>query len=309
MKLIVDNQIARLLAHDPSKILKSPIMSNPDNLIQFRWPSLLEYLGLGSLLLDLPVFDKTNPLFGASISTMWKTDEKEVIFHVYDHLFTEILNQIRALPQINGPFLLQSIKAGIEKSPKILLPALVVYEGAFLEKAAHTMHDLILYLAWDRMCVWMASLINYQSTDSKFVHGLDVLQQCLIESYHHITQQGRTSPSLYRMIETLFYYQMREENLQNHTAEEWTLLSQSFPNLKGENELTDIYYIDDAAIHEENCYLTLDSSDTVDRRVALAQFMIAKINERFPQWEYVLHPQNVVHLMAPTFMYDSEDGA
>jgi hypothetical protein len=298
VKLIVDNQIAALLAQNPSKIL--PHIADPENL-EFKWPSLFEYLGCGAIFLDLPVFDKTHPHFAATMATLWATEEREVIFHVYDHLFTENLNQIRALPQINASFLLQTIKETRRKAPKVLLPALQAQERALFEHTAHTMHDLTLYLAWDRICVWISGLFNYPSTDSKFIYGLSVLKECLIESYQHITQQGRTSPSLYRMIETLFFYQMREENLEKHTAEEWTLLSQIFPVIKGENQLTDCFYIDDRPIFEPHLvYLTLDSPKAVAQRVALAQYMVGKIQEDFPQWEYVVRPQKIIHLHYPT---------
>lgn len=294
MKVVLDNQIVKLLAHE-TDIAKNPLLSNPDNQVSFGWSNLLEYLTLGSLLSNLPLFDETQPLFIACISALHANEEKEVLFYVYDQLFAENLNQIKALPQINASFLLQALK---ERPLNALLsPTLIEKEIALLNRTSDTMHDLILYLAWDRMCVSLSRLFNYQSTDPLFIKGLDVLKECLIESYQHISQQGRTVPSIYRMMEALFFYQMRDENLQKHTDAEWTLLSQSFPVLKDQNELADFFYIDDAVISkEEAVYLTLDSPKDVQTRLALATYMIDKLKTDVLSWNYALQPKKIVYL-------------
>jgi hypothetical protein len=250
---------------------------------------LLEYLELGTLLEDILPFDETNPFFQATVATLCQNVEKEVLHHIYDHLFIEILKQIKALPQINANFLLHVIKKKEDAN-------LASYEAALIENPSHAMHDLILYLAWDRMCVWMARLFNHQSTNPTFIRGLDVLKECLIESYQHIKEQGRTSPGIYRMLEALFFYEMREENLQKHSPDEWAMLTQSFPILKGENELVDFFYIDDLISSEGTSYLTLDSPDKVKARFTLAEYLINKIKEATPTWNYVLHPKEITHL-------------
>lgn len=300
MKIIVDNQIVKILKHNASELLKNPFLSNRDNHISFGWPSLLEYLDLGSLLSELPPFDQNQPIFKACVSSLCENEEKEVIFYIYDRLFAENLNQIKDLPQIDASFLLQAIKKQREKSfflelEKIVSHTLAAYEIALLDKTSDTMHDLILYLAWDRMCVWMAHLFNYQSTNPKFINGIQVLKECLIESYQHIAMQGRTVPGLYRMLESLFFYQMREENLQKHTDAEWALLSQSFPVLKPQNELVDFFYIDDS-VEGNTAYLTMDFEDSVHLRLALAHHMIDKIKEETPHWNYTLQPKNILFL-------------
>ena len=181
----------------------------------------------------------------------------------------------------------------------MLDPVLAAYETSLTENTSHTMHDLILYLAWDRMCVCMARLFDYQSTDPKFIKGIGVLRECLIESYQHIAQQARTIPSFYRMIEALFFYQVREENLQKHTAAEWTILSQSFEVLKEQDKLADFFYIDDAAILNqkvEEDYVTLDSPHKVNARLSLAQYMMDKLKSEVPSWGYTLHPKKIVYL-------------
>ncbi len=217
-----------------------------DDQIQLNWPSLLELLGLGAIYLSLPVFDPTNPLFEATVSTLSLHGEREVVHHVYDHLFAECLRQIQTLPQLNAPSLIQAIEKVHQQSESPLSAALGTYETAFKEKPADTMHDLILYLAWDRMCIWMGRLFDHQLSHANFIQALEYLKECLIESYLHISQDGRTIPGIYRMIEALFFFEMREENLQKHSASDWDLLSKSFPALSSQDELIDDYHLDGA---------------------------------------------------------------
>src|SRR5689334_11442972 len=109
MRIIVDNQIVKMFEDKGSKIMENPFLSNPNHQVSFRWPSFLQYLGLGSLLSQLPTFDQTHPLFKACVATLCANDENEVIFYVYDQIFAEILNQIKSLPQIHADFLLRAL--------------------------------------------------------------------------------------------------------------------------------------------------------------------------------------------------------
>lgn len=210
MEIIVDNQFIKILTHHTIEMVKHPLLADPDNHIIFRWPTLLQYLDLGALLRDLPSFDASQPLYNACLTALSVNEEKEVLFYLYDSLFTECLNQIKALRQINPVFLLDAIKKCRQKSSfleaeKVISHNFAAYETAFIENVSATMHDLILYLAWERMCICIARIFDYQLMDPKFIKGLDVLKECLIESYLHIAQQGRTSPSAYRLIESLFF--------------------------------------------------------------------------------------------------------
>lgn len=302
MKIVVDNQVVRLLLSEPNKICDSPLLRNAKNQLSFKWPSLLEYLGLGTLFSTLPVFDQNNPLFKACISTLGTTEDQEVVFHLFDRLFAENLNYIKALPQIKESFLLQAIKAQRQKSSSqeektLFFPALAHYEASLAEKPSQTMHDLILYLAWDRMCICAARLFDYQSTDPKFLKNIAILRDCLIESYQHIIQKGQTIPGIYRMLESFLFYYMREENLEKLTDAEWVLLSQSFQVLKAEEQLADFFYIDD--VEENNgseCYLTLDSPSRVNTRLSFARCMVDKLKTEVPTWRYTLEPKEIVYL-------------
>lgn len=308
MKIVIDNHIVKSLVINNDLILRNPSLFNRDMHIIFRWPSLLEYLEQGTLFSNLPTFDQNHPLFQACISTLCSKEDRETVFHVYDSLFTEILNQISALPQINTSFLLQAIKEQRQKNSHLevntlLFPILATYETSLMEKGSDVRHDLILYLAWDRMCVWMARLFDYQSSNSQFIKGIGILKTCLIESYQHILQQGRTFPGIYRMLESFLFYQMREENLEKLNAHQWTVVSQSFQVLKAQEELVDFFYIDDAVVGDKELgkensetYVTFDSPARIQTRLALVHYMMDQLKSEVPSWNYHLRQKNIVSL-------------
>lgn len=302
MRIIVDNHIVKQLNTDPTVILANPLFQDSDALIRFEWPSFLEYIGMGSIYSELPVFNHTHKLFDAIVNTLSTHDEEGVVFHIYDHLFAENLKQISAHPRINPGYLVDSIRAK-KKTPefleahKILSKTMDDYEINFIDDTANKMHNLILYLAWDRMCVCVSYLFNHQSVEPKYLDGIAGVGDCLIESYQHISQHGRTAPGISRMIETLFYYEMREENLQRHSDAVWELLTKSFPSLKPQDELMDFLYIDNAVIpfekYNNELYLTRDSADIIDTRITLAEYMAEKLN-------YSLSPKTI-HTLNGTY--------
>lgn len=305
MKISVDNQVIRLFSTEGEKLLNGSL--GEESVLHFAWPSFLEYLELGNLFSRLSPFDSTNLLFKASVSALCEVDNPEDLFYIYDSLFTEMLKQVKSLPEMDPLFLLQKIEEKKEKlsfweMEKFVSPPLSAREKELREDAPNAMHDLVLYLGWDRMCVSMGRLFDYQSNDPKYLQNLKNLKWCLIESYQHIAGQGRTSPSFYRMQEALFYYEMREEHLQLHPEADWELLTQSFPVLKDPNELIDCFYIDHAVVTsvESNLplpsHLTLDPPEIVERRLALARYMIDRLKEEIPQWKYTLLDSHIIHL-------------
>lgn len=302
MELIIDNEIAKLFVSNPVKTCGNPIFT-AENRVSLRWPTLLEYLRLGSVLSHLPKFDQNQPLFQASVATLCGCEETEVVFYLYDKLFGENIHQINNLVQIKPPFLLQAIKECNHIS--VLASSLTSYETALRENPSHTMHDLILYLAWDQMCACMGALFDYPSTDPKFIQGLSILRGCLIESYQHITQQGRTRPGIYRMLESFLFYEMREENLKKHSDLEWKIFRQSIQFQRAKEELLDCFYIDEGMITREKIrakeenptwYLTLDSPAFIDAQIAFAQCMMDKLTAEMPHWNFELRPGKIVHL-------------
>ena len=240
-----------------------------------------------------------------TFATLCANEEKEVIHYLFDGLFTENLQQITSLKQMNAAFLVQAIrdkreKISCNKEKEGLAFTLNTYERALTENISETMHGLILYLGWDRCCVCMAHLFDYQTNEPKFIQNIALLWECLIESYQHIFLQGRTRPGIYRMFEACLFYQMREENLHALTADEWELVNQSFQLLKPEEELMDCFYIDDAIAmkndEDAECYATVDSSLQVQTKVALAKYMIDKIKRDFPSWNFSFNPKKIIHL-------------
>lgn len=294
MKTLLDNQIIRILIDDPAQLLERLSFQEHASKICFGWPSLLECLDIESLWTSFPAFDNSAPIFKSCLSILHESTKEESIFHLFDRLFAENLTQVKNLRQVDSSFLLEAIRVRRQQLSSLLIPALSEFEIAFEEHTAYIMHDLILYLAWDRMCVCLSRLFDYQSTDPNVIKGLEILQNCLIESFQHITRQGKTHPSLYRLLESLFFYQMREENLNKHTEAGWAILNQSFPVLKSQEQLADFLYIDHAIIPNNDHYLTLDSIDKVNTRLAFARYMTDKIASENPEWKFNLLPKNII---------------
>ncbi len=302
MKLIIDNQIIKLIK---AEMFKTPdnLFTEQNNQVTLRWPSLLEYLDLGSIFSQLPEFNQTNPLFQATVTTLHSYVDQDTIFNIYDRLFAENLTLIKVLPQLQSVALLQAI----EHQPKLanleienaLSFSLKHYKTALTLNNRNAMHDLILYLGWDRMCAWISRLFDYQSQDTNFVKGLKILKECLIESFLHISHQDQTPPSFYCLLEALVFYYMREECLQKHSSDEWIILSQSFQLIKQKDELADFFYIDDGIVKKsktpsESLYLTLESSDKVNARITLAELILGKIKSDFPAWNYEFQQNKII---------------
>lgn len=222
-----------------------------DGQLLLRWPTFLACLDLESLYTQLP----ERPFHQICLKTLLEGDRDQVI-HLFDRLFAENLCLIKDLPEIN-PSLLQ-------QKP----------DSRFLFSFS-SLHDLILYLGWERMCISVQGLFDEQSSDGNFLRNLVVMKECLIESYLHIAQDGKTRPSLYRLLEALFFYHMREENLQKHTEEEWKILNQSFPVLKDQSSLADIFYIDDVS-SSDVVYLTSEPQEVSNTRMAFANCLLKK---------------------------------
>lgn len=296
MRIIADNKIIQELVNNPEPRLKDPIFQNPDAFIHFEWPSLLQFIGYDDIFAEMPAFDHTHKLFHAIVDTFTKHDEDEVVFHIYDHLFAENLKEISSIQKIKAPVILQAIHKQMDKpsyalTSKLLSKTLSIYEKKLFEDTENTIHDLILYLGWDRMCVSVSYLFNYQTDEPKYIEAIKVMGDCLIESFQHISQHGRTAPGISRMIETLFYYEMREEIMHDHPEPVWQMLTQSFPALKSHDSLIDFLYIDNAVIPFEKYlddeYMTVDSPELIKARFNLANYILPPLN-------YSLSPKKII---------------
>lgn len=305
MQFVVDNKIIQLLISESPLLLNNPNLSPTSHLLALKWPSLFTYLGLETLFAALPVFGPSQVIFEACVTILKDNQEKDV-FYMYDRLFTEKVREIQALPQIQAPFLLQKLQEQRKQLPSLealLDTTLDSYEAAFAAHASWTMHDLILYLAWDRMCLCVARLLDYQLEEPRFIKNLQVLKECLVESYQHITQQGRTQPGIFRMLEALLFYQMREENIEKHTDDQWTILIQSLSLLPPQEMLADFFYIDDAigSFNLTNSkptvqYLTCDARCNVERRCIFVQYMLEQLKRDTPSWSYTWQSREIIYL-------------
>lgn len=294
MKIVIDNQLVRVLKKNPASLLNHPLVSHHPGKVAFGWPSFLEYLNLDLLL---PTIDESHPLFVASVATLHSNPGEEALLYVYDNLFAVTLTQVKTHPQMNAPFLLHALKTERQKEPALeplLSSILNQYEERLTHQAADAMHDLILYLAWDRMCVTLGRLFDYQSTDPHFHHGLAIFKQCLIESYQHIASQRKTIPSLYRLFEALLFYEMREENLDKHKESEWEVFARTFPVLKDQDEFPDFLYIDESGSSAH--FLTLETPEQIAVRLTFVEQMSEKLRSQIPQWNHTPTPKNITSL-------------
>lgn len=315
MKAFLDNRLIQRMLADEAESGKNTlleigrhagILANEQNLeIVFGWPSLLEYLDLGSLFETFPKFDKQNPLFAFITSSLSLDSEQDFLFRLYDQVFVECLTQVKALPQIHPTFLLDHMQK--KRHSSLFSRSLDHYEKILTEDPANTLHHLILYLAWDRVCVYLALVFEHIYPDLKSRKGIELLKECLLESFQHITEQGRSAPGFFRLLEALYAYRMREENIQTHTDAEWLVLCQSSRALRPRENIPDVFYMDAAVVDERKLkslnkareplrVFTLDSVDKVKATLSLADYMIEKLKIEVPDWPYVLCPIEIICL-------------
>lgn len=318
MKAFIDHSLVRLLADgsvEEISLLKSCADANilkegEPLLLIFGWPAFLEYIDLGFLFKKFPRFDEQNKLYTYLFAALNTSTPEEFLIELYDLIFAECLTNVKNLAQIDQTFLLNQIQKK-EQSPSFLVAkdlfaySLDGFKKLLIEDPYGAIHDLTLYLAWDRVCVNFALVFESpQVIDPK---GLSILRECLIESFQHITEQGRTTPGFFRLLEALYAYEMREENLDKHTEEEWVTLAECAAALRPRDELGSAIYIDDTLVNAQELLtsteeieplktLTIDSPTKVRAGLSLAHHMIEKLKAQIPSWPYVLSPSEIVCL-------------
>jgi hypothetical protein len=297
MNIYFDNALIQKITKSPHALtgLMDDIVSkigdgNQKIQLFLNWPTLLEYLELGDLFETFPKFGEHDRFFELAISTLNSNADQELLFHLFDQIFVDCLTQVKELAQIQQPFLLNRVRTKRESSgnlgKELFGPALKHYEDALINEPYKTMHDLTLYLAWDRMCINLAIIFEHLDESLNFVHGVKVLKDCLIESFQHILTQGKTLPGFFRLMEALYAYQMREEHLQNYNEVDWQILCRSSQVLRPSERLVGAPYIDEAI--NENLVLsdsnsitysvfTMDSLDKIQTELGLACYMIRMI--------------------------------
>lgn len=286
MKIHIPSDIASLLSKEcyDEPLLKA--VSGHDVQLDVRWSSFLHFLGLDHLFFQAPLIDANHMIFKATLDVLSAHKERSELEYVFDSLFAECLRIVKSLKEIDPAFLLQKIderrsSLPVQLSAKIA-PVLDHYSMLLKDKPYHTMHNLVLLLAWDRMCVLMKGLFDHQSSSKVFACGINVLKECLIESYIHISTQVGCKISLYRLVEALLYYFIREENINSHTDHEWKVFSHGVSILRDEDLfISNNFYIDDLFAQNElsDIYLSSELTEIVSNKISLAVCLLKKITE------------------------------
>ncbi|MBA3957734.1 MAG: hypothetical protein H0X51_04980 [Parachlamydiaceae bacterium] len=327
MHAFLDKQLIKQLCGNISEETRESLLTlilKDHSQIVLDWPSFLTYIDCDALFDAWPPFDDNNPLFNYLITLLTDDPQQESVTRAFDQLFVACLTQVKDLPQLNDTFLLQQIedkKLFVEKEVSALFSeSLHTYEHALRGNPKALLHDLTLYLAWDRVCVHLASIFDYAFTNLQDFSGINILHECLLESFQHIHNQGRTNPGFFRLLEAFYAFQMREENLQTHPESDWQLLCQSSGALKSREILIDVSYINAALLpHGRHAVIrvyTLDSPERVKASFSLATFTMEKLKRERHNWLYTLakvdvhclqKTQNGFLLDATLVLFDSSD--
>lgn len=272
-------------------------------------PAILEYLGFSTLFENFQKPTLENSIFASVVEILKLDSDKDVIVYLFDQIFVECLTQVKALPQIHPKAMLDQIQSrrensffSLEEDPFAAI--LKSFERAVTGNPHETVHDLTLYLAWDRVCVYLSAI--FDETSLKVQNGLEILRDCLVESFRHIQGQGTTTPSFFRLMEALYAYQMKDENLQKYSAIEWQVLSQSVGALQPREFLPDACYIDARYSENEQKILTFETPLKINLNLSLAHFTIAKLKENLPDWKFSLLPLEIVCLKASDTTFSIE---
>lgn len=302
MKIQIDNRLIHTITKSKnafdsllSAIHKAGIMDE-NQAVQFilKWPAFLEYIHLGSLFESFPKFNEENKFFKLALSTLYLDNDQELLFHLFDQIFVECITQIKALPQIQQFFLIGQLRDKLQSSSEmekeIFTFSLGRIEKSLVEHPYTTLHDLTLYLAWDLMCTNLAIIFEHATENINFIKGVSVLKDCLIESFLHISAQGKTFPSFFKLMEAIFAFLMREESLQTYNDTDWITLCQSSQALRSRDKVADVPYIDEAILQhhaKQNVNLsvfTMDSMDKIQAGLIMADYVYRLVKKAAPNW-------------------------
>lgn len=240
------------------------------------WPAFLEYLDLRKgIFQNFPKFEESKT-YSIIQSILQKSTDKDLVVRLYDELFAQVLTDVKSLPEIDPAFLLEKIQK--KKEEFFFKDSLLSYGNLLTYQPYPVLHDLMLYLAWDRMCVYLGSLFDSPGS----FQGLEILKDCLIESFLHIKAQKKCAPSFFRLVESLYSYFLREENIHLHSKEEWEVLSLGSIALRSRQELVDVPYVDESFASSAKVW-TLDPKEHVKALNGLSSLIWGKIQKEHPE--------------------------
>lgn len=309
MKLLIDRSVVRRITEEhftnsPFERALSSHLAEGSGFV-LSWPALIELLGFGDLAKGFPSFTDADPLYQEMITALESKTHPEYLEHLFDQVFVKCLNWVRSMPEIHPTFLGDVIRERRGAAVSTFFSkSLDHYEKLFLDHPYQTIHDLTLYLAWDRVCVDLAIVFEYPSTSDHVLQGLALLRECLIESFQHITAQKKTVPGFFRMVEALYAYQMRQERLQTYSDADWQTLCESSQSLRPRDQFVDIPYVDAALFDSKNSAnlplsakaLTMNSWDQVSKSAALARYMIDVLKSEDVDWHQDLQAIEIICL-------------
>jgi hypothetical protein len=256
----------------------------------YSFGSLFHCIGLSSIVQGLFSFENS-PLFSLIASCLENGAEDEALCRLYDQIFVENLVHVKAIKELSPPFLLTKIRQINDVNPSNMLS---YYEEKLSQDPYPTMHDLTLYLAWDRVCAHTSFLFETPSSSFATAKGLDAFKECLIESFEHITKEKKTRPSFFSLMQALYAYYLREDNLKTHDDKEWQALCKSAKALRSRDLLHDVSYVD-LCLEQSISTSTLDCEETVKNTLLFANTIIEKLKKERPSWPYTLYPCKIFY--------------
>jgi hypothetical protein len=272
------------------------------------WSALLELLGYTGLFDSFQQTEEKKKIFASVIEALKMDSDNEVIYYLFDQIFVECLTEVKTLKPVSHPDILVNQVRALLTNP--LFPSqeqdpfsatLRYYDRRLTENLQDTLHDLILYLAWDRVCVYLAMI--FDDVSLKIKDGLKLLKDCLIESFQHIKTDGKTNPGFFRLIEALYAFEMKDENLQNYSDVDWKTLCESVQALQPRDSLADVCFIDIGLVSDLIQdkpllkVLTMKSANEVKTIISLANFMLEQLRtELSDQWKYGMCPYEILCL-------------
>jgi hypothetical protein len=246
-----------------------------------NWPYLFKALSIGPLFEEFPLVDEKDSLFSCIVSSLETGEDKEFLIQLYDQVFVECLTLVQTMPEVDPFYLLSKIKEKRQSDE------LLSYQERLEKEPYLARHDLVLYLAWDRVCVYLAVLFERSYRQKAALEGLQVLKDCLVESFLHINSLGKTKPGFFRMAEALFAYYLREELIDTHSEEEWDVFCKSTSILRPRDQWIDVPYVDECIMttrQEPGSYESQDSLDVIELSQKFAKCMIEKLQKEYPEW-------------------------
>lgn len=271
--------------------------------ITFNWPTFLTFLGIDDLLKNFPAFDSSNELYRIMMEVIESNPPKEVYFDLFDQLFVDCLTHIKAIPEVDANYLTGELRA--KEKPAFLAESLLQWELALTENPKIFLHDLTLYLGWDRVCVRLAILFETVPDTVTSREWYQMLRGCLAESFQHISRQGRTEPSFFRLQEALYAYDMRDDMLQKHTEAAWEILTKGAMSLSSREKAPELGFLDrsvtDKAYNTTGTIFCAESEEKILAGWNLAKYYLLTFETDFPEWDFHLADTSItfVHFDGP----------